>query len=59
MKRTLPTAVLMAVLAAALSASAQLLVPEVTIDLQPLPEEARAKLTGLDSILTKYLEDQQ
>jgi hypothetical protein len=59
MRRTLPTAVVMAVLAAALSAPAQLLMPDVTVDVQPLPEEARAKLVGLDSILTKYLEDQQ
>ena len=35
----------------------QLLYPEVTVDLQRLPEEAQAKLQGLDSILTRYIEE--
>ncbi|MBU0508549.1 DUF4835 family protein [bacterium] len=36
-------------------ASAQLLYPEVTIDLQRLPEEAQTKLANLDTLLTTYL----
>jgi hypothetical protein len=59
MKLPVRSAILIAVLSAALSASAQLLVPDVTVDVSPLPEEARVKLTGLDSILTKYLESQE
>jgi hypothetical protein len=51
-------AIPLAALIALSSSSAQLLVPEVVVDVQPLPEEARIKLAGLDSILTKYLEDQ-
>jgi len=37
---------------------AQLVIPEVTVDTQNLPEEARTKLTGLDSLLSLYLSDQ-
>jgi hypothetical protein len=38
---------------------AQLVIPEVNIDTQRLPEEARTKLVGLDSILTLYLQNQE
>lgn len=37
---------------------AQLLYPEVIVDVQRLPEEAQTKLAGLDSILVGYLETQ-
>lgn len=60
MRSTLWTAaVLLAALIALPPASAQLVIPEVIVDTQPLPEEARTKLAGLDSILTRYLEDQE
>ncbi|NUO18325.1 DUF4835 family protein [bacterium] len=36
-------------------AVAQLLYPEVTVDLQRLPEEAQVKLRGIDSTLTQYI----
>ncbi|MBK6767154.1 MAG: DUF4835 family protein [bacterium] len=38
-------------------ATAQLLYPEVSVDLQRLPEEARAKLTGIDSVLAQFMRD--
>ena len=46
-------------LAAALPAttSAQLIFPEVHVDTQNLPEEARTKLAGLDSLLSSFLSD--
>ncbi|MDD5087384.1 MAG: DUF4835 family protein [bacterium] len=37
---------------------AQLVYPEVIVDMQRLPEEAQVKLVGLDSILVAYLETQ-
>lgn len=40
-------------------ANAQLLDPRVTIDLQRLPDEGRAKLQGLDSLLEAYLREQE
>jgi hypothetical protein len=39
-------------------ASAQLVVPEVVINTERLPQEARDKLATLDSLMTKYLESQ-
>ncbi|MCB9366613.1 MAG: DUF4835 family protein [Calditrichaeota bacterium] len=36
---------------------AQLIYPEVTADLQRLPEEARVKLAGIDSLVALYLKD--
>jgi hypothetical protein len=36
---------------------AQLLYPEVSVDVQRLPEEAQVKLQGLDSLLKQYIED--
>lgn len=47
------------ILILSLPASGQLLFPEVIVDVQPLPQEARDKLVGLDSLLEKYLEDQE
>lgn len=44
---------LVAVLAA--TVGAQLVIPEVTVDTQNLPDEAKAKLNGLDSLLSTYL----
>lgn len=41
------------------SAQAQLLYPEVIVDTQRLPEEARIKLSGLDSTLRVFLESQE
>lgn len=41
------------------TADAQLLYPEVIVDTQRLPEEARTKLTGLDSTLRVFLENQE
>lgn len=40
------------------SAIAQLLMPEVSVDVQRLPEEAQQKLIGLDSAITLYLKSQ-
>lgn len=37
---------------------AQLALPEVSVDIQNLPEEARNKLAGLDSILTAFIADE-
>jgi hypothetical protein len=37
---------------------AQLVVPEITINTDQLPEEARTKLAGLDSLLTTYVQAQ-
>lgn len=34
-----------------------MLYPEVSVDLQRLPEEARNKLVGIDSVLTQFLRD--
>lgn len=41
------------------AASAQLLHPEVTVDLRALPEEAQIKLRGIDSTLTRYIAEQR
>ncbi|MBI5059336.1 DUF4835 family protein [candidate division KSB1 bacterium] len=41
------------------SAFAQLIDPKVTIDMTKLPEEAHAKLTGLDSLISAYLRAQE
>jgi hypothetical protein len=41
----------------AATAHAQLVIPEVSLDLQRLPEEAQQKLLGLDSIVTLYFAD--
>ena len=38
-------------------AEAQLLFPEVTVDLQRLPEEAQVKLRGIDSTLSQYISE--
>ncbi len=38
-------------------AHSQLIYPEVTVDLQRLPEEAQVKLRGIDSVLTQYIEE--
>lgn len=38
-------------------ANSQLLFPEVTVDLQRLPEEAQAKLRGIDSTLSQYISE--
>ena len=38
-------------------ALAQLVIPEVHVDTQNLPEEARTKLAGIDSMLAAYLAD--
>jgi hypothetical protein len=40
-------------------AQGQLLIPEVTIDFKGLPQEAQAKLAGLDSAVIQYLRGQQ
>ncbi len=42
-----------------ISAHAQLLIPEVTVDVSSLPDEAKAKLAGLDSLLTLFLTNQE
>lgn len=39
------------------TAFAQLVIPEVLVDIQRLPEEAQNKLEGLDSLLTTFLRD--
>jgi hypothetical protein len=36
---------------------AQLVIPQVSVDTQNLPEEAQNKLMGLDSVLTQYFSD--
>ncbi len=48
-----------AVLFLAATASAQLIDPHVTFDVQRLPEEAQTKLVGLDSTLALYLREQE
>jgi len=40
-------------------ASAQLLHPEVSVDLRALPEEAQVKLRGIDSTLQRYIAEQR
>ncbi len=41
------------------TAYSQLLFPEISVDVQRLPEEAQTKLAGLDSVLRVYLENQE
>jgi hypothetical protein len=52
-------AALFSLLLWSVSVHAQLVIPEINVDTQQLPEEARNKLIGLDSVLTVYLKNQE
>ncbi len=56
LKSVLPMALLLSVLLAPLGAFGQRLIPEVQVNVDQVPQEAQAKLEGLDMKLQDYLE---